>query len=56
MHPPGPYFPAKSMEAAYCGRFRALGTKRNGKKDGARRTIECVAFFYLEGAKGDDLM
>ena len=44
---PGPYFPAKSMEAAYWGLFRALGTKLNWKKDGARKGPESMVDFLL---------
>ena len=49
MHPPGPYFPAKSMEAAYWGRFsiRALVTKLNWKNDGARKGPESMVDFLL---------
>ena len=31
MHPPGPYFPARSEEAAHCGRFGTLGTNTHSK-------------------------
>ena len=44
---PGPYFPAKSMEAAYWGLFRALGTNLNWKKDGARKGPESMVDFLL---------
>ena len=40
MHPPGPYFPARSEEAAHCGRFGTLGTNTHSKM--ARRRHGCV--------------
>ena len=35
----GPIFSAKSKEAAHCGQFGALGTKKHKIKDGARKAM-----------------
>ena len=40
MLPPRPYISARSKEAAHCGRFGALGTKKHKIKDGARKATE----------------
>ena len=45
MHLPGPYISAKSEEAAHCGRFGALGTKKHTDKDGAEGRLVFLSFF-----------
>ena len=44
MLPPRPYISARSKEAAHCGRFGALGTKKHKIKDGARKAEGVVGF------------
>ena len=44
MLPPRPYISARSKEAAHCGRFGALGTKKHKIKDGARKAEGMVGF------------
>ena len=47
MHPTGPYISAKSKEAAHCGRFGALGTKKHKIKDGARKAMPKAWLVFL---------
>ena len=47
MHLPGPYISAKSEEAAHCGRFGALGTKKHTDKDGAEGMVGFSLVFRL---------
>ena len=51
MHPPGPYISAKSEEAAHCGRFGALGTKKHTDKDGARKAWLVFLSFFIYFAR-----
>ena len=47
MHPPGPYFSARSKEAAYCGRFGALETNTHSKVARGRRGCFSAVFHLL---------
>ena len=51
MHLPGPYISAQSEEAAHCGRFGALGTKKHTDKDGARKAWLVFLSFFIYFAR-----
>ena len=47
MHPPGPYFSARSTEAAHCGRIGTLGTNTHSKMARGRHGCFSPVFHIL---------
>ena len=47
MHPPGPYFSARSKEAAHCGRFATLETNTHSKRVRGRHGCVSPVFHQL---------